>query len=82
DYEKDRKDHGRKEHLGELGAVAAGAFALYEKHKAKTDPEHERRHRIEEGVAAAAALGAGGYAWHEHHEKKADEKHHHGHHHH
>lgn len=28
DYEKEVKHHGHKEHLGELGAVAAGAFAL------------------------------------------------------
>lgn len=28
DYEKEIKHHKHKEHLGELGAVAAGAFAL------------------------------------------------------
>ena len=62
------------QHLGETGAVAAGAFALYEKHEAKKDPEHAHRHKIEEEVAAAAAVGSGGFAFHEHHEKKQDHK--------
>ncbi|KAH6800142.1 hypothetical protein C2S52_000606 [Perilla frutescens var. hirtella] len=70
DYEKEEKHHKRKEHLGEMGALAAGAFALYEKHEAKKDPVNKQRHKIEEEVAAAAAVGAGGYAFHEHHEKK------------
>jgi len=42
----------------------------YEGHRAKKDPEHAQRHKIEAGVATAAALGAGGYAYHEHHEQK------------
>lgn len=28
DYEKEEKQHKTREHLGELGAIAAGAFAL------------------------------------------------------
>ncbi|KAH6782523.1 hypothetical protein C2S51_007816 [Perilla frutescens var. frutescens] len=69
-YEEEEKHHKKKEHLGEMGAMAAGAFALYEKHEAKKDPENKHRHKIEEEVAAAAAVGAGGFAFHEHHDKK------------
>ncbi|ONK77523.1 uncharacterized protein A4U43_C02F7460 [Asparagus officinalis] len=47
-----------------------GAFALYEKHESKKDPEHAHRHKIEEEIAAAAAVGGGGYAFHEKHERK------------
>nr|ACN39921.1 unknown [Picea sitchensis] len=54
--------------------MAAGAYALYEKHESKKDPENARRHRIEEEVAATAAVGSGGYAFHERHEKKQDEE--------
>ncbi|KAJ7528783.1 hypothetical protein O6H91_15G019700 [Diphasiastrum complanatum] len=64
------KEHKRYEHLGEGAALAAGAYALYEKHEAKKDPEHAHRHKIEEEIAAAGAVGAGGYVFHEHHEKK------------
>eukprot|EP01018_Ginkgo_biloba_P000182 Gb_18966 [translate_table: standard] len=77
DYEKamkEEKHHKRMEHVGELGTMAAGAYAMYEKHEAKKDPEHAHRHKIEEEVAAAAAVGAGGYAFHEHHEKKEDKE--------
>lgn len=77
DYEKamkEEKKHKREEHLGEMGTVAAGAFAMYEKHEAKKDPEHAHRHKIEEEVAAAAAVGAGGFVFHEHHEKKDSKK--------
>jgi hypothetical protein len=70
DYEKDEREAKHHERLGELGAVAAGAFALHEKHKSQKDPEHAHKHKIEEEIAAAAAVGAGGYAFHEHHEKK------------
>ncbi|XP_073020050.1 uncharacterized protein [Primulina eburnea] len=87
DYEKERKAHQGKEHLGELGTVAAGAYALYEKHQAKKDPEHKHRHKIQEEIATAVAVGAGGYTFHEHHQKKeakheqekAEGKHHHHH---
>jgi len=77
DYDRARqevKGDKRKEHLGEFGAMAAGGYALYEKHESKKDPEHAGRHKIEEEVAAAAAVGGGGYAFHEHHEKKQDEE--------
>ncbi|MCL8600347.1 hypothetical protein NAB79_19115 [Proteus mirabilis] len=70
DYRKEEEEHKKKEHKGELGAMAAGAFALYEKHEAKKDPEHAHRHKLEEEIAAAAAVGAGGYAFHEKHERK------------
>ncbi|XP_050268950.1 abscisic stress-ripening protein 2-like [Quercus robur] len=70
DYRKEEKHHKNLEHLGEMGAVTAGAYALHEKHKSKKDPEHAHKHKIEEEIAAAAAVGAGGYAFHEHHEKK------------
>ncbi|XP_073159318.1 abscisic stress-ripening protein 2-like [Henckelia pumila] len=87
DYEKERKSHQRKEHLGELGTAAAGAYALYEKHQAKKDPENKHRHKIQEEIATAVAVGAGGYTFHEHHEKKevkheqekTEGKHHHHH---
>ncbi|XP_028074660.1 uncharacterized protein LOC114277039 [Camellia sinensis] len=59
-----------REQRGELGAVAAGTFALYKKHQSKKDPEHAHKHKIEEEIAAEAAVGSGGYAFHEHHEKK------------
>ncbi|KAJ7554563.1 hypothetical protein O6H91_06G145500 [Diphasiastrum complanatum] len=64
------KEHKRHEHIGEAAALAAGAYALYEKHEAKKDPEHAHRHKLEEELAATAAVGAGGYVFHEHHEKK------------
>uniref|UniRef100_A0A0C9S4Y4 TSA: Wollemia nobilis Ref_Wollemi_Transcript_13557_1011 transcribed RNA sequence n=1 Tax=Wollemia nobilis TaxID=56998 RepID=A0A0C9S4Y4_9CONI len=71
---KEEKQHKRREHMAELGITTAGAYALYEKHEAKKDPENARRHKIEEEVAAAAAVGGGGFAFHEHHEKKEDKK--------
>lgn len=90
EYDKARKDekhHKRMEHLGEMGAVAAGAFAMHEKHQVKKDPENAHRHKIEEKIAAAVAVGAGAYAVHEHHKreeskKKAKEIHGKKHHHH
>ncbi|KAH9309974.1 hypothetical protein KI387_037885 [Taxus chinensis] len=71
---KEEKHHKRMEHVGELGTAAAGAFALYEKHETKKDPENAHRHKIEEEIAAAAAVGTGGFVFHEHHEKKEDKK--------
>ncbi|GLT59767.1 hypothetical protein SLA2020_325670 [Shorea laevis] len=64
DYKKEENHHKNLEHLAELGAAAAGIYAVHEKHKAKKDPEHAQRHKIEEGVAAALAVGAGGFAFH------------------
>ncbi|BBN67690.1 hypothetical protein Prudu_154S000900 [Prunus dulcis] len=46
----------------------------YEKHEAKKDPEHARRHRIEEEIGATGAVGSGGYAFHEHHEEKESKR--------
>ncbi|CAH1446121.1 unnamed protein product [Lactuca virosa] len=74
DYKEDEKKHKKDEHLGEVGAVAAGLFAEHEKHEEKKDPENAHRHKLEEEIAATAAVGAGGYAFHEHHDKKEDEK--------
>ncbi|XP_028757254.1 abscisic stress-ripening protein 2-like [Neltuma alba] len=74
DYKKEEQNHKHKEHLGKLGAVAAGAFALHEKHKTKKDPEHAHSHKIKEQIAATVAVGAGGYAFHEHHKKKEAKK--------
>ncbi|XP_066307991.1 abscisic stress-ripening protein 5-like [Miscanthus floridulus] len=70
-FKREEKEHKNKERLGEVGALAGGAFALYEGHRAKQDPANAQRHKIEAGVAAAAALGGGGYAYHEHREQKA-----------
>ena len=69
-YKREEREHKQRERLGEVGALAGGAFALYEGHQAKKDPANAQRHRIEQGVAAVAALGAGGYAYHEHREQK------------
>lgn len=72
------KAQKRNEHLAEFGALASGAFALYEQHQTKVDPQNAQRHRIEEAIAGAATLGTGGYAVYEHHqvstEKKEDAK--------
>ncbi|KAG0541138.1 hypothetical protein BDA96_03G470500 [Sorghum bicolor] len=70
-FKREEREHKHKERLGEVGALAGGAFALYEGHRATKDPANAQRHKIEAGVAAAAALGAGGYAYHEHREQKA-----------
>ncbi|GMH31642.1 hypothetical protein Nepgr_033486 [Nepenthes gracilis] len=85
------KHHKHLEHLAEAGAIAAGAYALHEKHQVKKDPEHAHKHRVAEEIAATVAVGAAGFAVHEHHQKKEfkhefkEEKHHntqHRHHHH
>jgi hypothetical protein len=49
-----------------MGAVAAGAFALHEKHAEQKDPTHAHRHKIEEKITATVAVGEGGYVFHEH----------------
>ncbi|MCO5563241.1 hypothetical protein L7F22_016878 [Adiantum nelumboides] len=69
----DAKRHSRNEHIGEVGAAAAGAFALYELHEAKVDPAHARRHKLEAKLAGAVAVGSANYAYHEHREKKKSE---------
>nr|AAY98007.1 ASR3 [Solanum chilense] len=74
DHKKNVKHHSHLQKIGELGAVAAGAYALHEKHKAKKDPENAHKHKIKQEIAAVAAVGAGGFAFHEHHQKKEAKK--------
>uniref|UniRef100_A0A453GTA8 Abscisic stress ripening n=1 Tax=Aegilops tauschii subsp. strangulata TaxID=200361 RepID=A0A453GTA8_AEGTS len=69
-YKKEVQQHKNRERVGEAGALAAGAFSLYEGYEAKKDPAHARKHQIEAGLAGVAAAGAGGYAYHEHREQK------------
>ncbi|GLJ38602.1 hypothetical protein SUGI_0787070 [Cryptomeria japonica] len=71
---KEEKHHKHLQHVVELGVVAAGGFALYEKHQEKKDPENAHRHTIKEEIATAVAVGSGGFSFHEHHEKKRDKK--------
>ncbi|KAL3682075.1 hypothetical protein R1sor_000097 [Riccia sorocarpa] len=66
----EERKHKREEEFAEVGALASGGFAMYERHEVKTDPENARRHRLEEEVAAGLGLGAGGYALYERHERK------------
>ncbi|XP_057795459.1 abscisic stress-ripening protein 5-like [Salvia miltiorrhiza] len=73
-FEKEEKQHKRKEHLAEIEAMAATGIALYEKREAKKDPQNEHRHKIEEEIAAAAAVGGGGYAFYEKKEAKEEEE--------
>ncbi|KAI5084325.1 hypothetical protein GOP47_0000494 [Adiantum capillus-veneris] len=70
-YRVHNNNYQRNERLGELGAVAAGAFALYEEGKTKTDPMHATKHKHEAEGAALGALGSGGYAYYEHRQKEA-----------
>lgn len=70
----DVQRHARNERIAEVGAAAAGAFAMYEMHEAKVDPAHARRHKLEAELAGAVALGAAGYAYHEHREKQKSER--------
>ncbi|KAI4389726.1 hypothetical protein MLD38_001923 [Melastoma candidum] len=59
DYSKEEKKHKHREHAGELGAMAAGAYALYEKHKAKKDPG-ERARTQDQGGGCSCCSGRGG----------------------
>eukprot|EP00249_Psilotum_nudum_P007912 c20906_g1_i2 orf=584-895(+) len=68
------KQHARKEHLAGAGALLSTAVAMFEKHKAKTDPENAHKHHVAEAVAGALAIGSGAYALHERHDKKDAEK--------
>ncbi|XP_073304967.1 abscisic stress-ripening protein 2-like [Primulina huaijiensis] len=70
DFEKGRKPHQRKEHLGELGNVTTGPIALYQKHQAKKDEMHTHMNKLEEEIGTAVTMGGGGYAFLENHEKK------------
>ncbi|KAK1300295.1 Abscisic stress-ripening protein 1 [Acorus calamus] len=82
DYAREEKHHKHKERLAELDTLAAGAYALHEKHQLKKDPKNTHKHKIKEEIAAAVAVSSGGFAFHEHHEKKAarKERKSHGHH--
>ncbi|GLT95293.1 hypothetical protein SLE2022_129850 [Rubroshorea leprosula] len=75
DYKKEAQRHKNLEHLAELGAVAAGIYAVHELHMVEKDPEHAQRHIIKAEAAAAVAVGAEGFALHEHHEWKEAMKH-------
>ncbi|KAH7315666.1 hypothetical protein KP509_21G060300 [Ceratopteris richardii] len=57
--------------LGELGALASTAFAMYEGRKAKVDPEHAQKHQLEAGAGALGAVLSAGYAYNEHRQKNA-----------
>ncbi|XP_020111060.1 abscisic stress-ripening protein 3-like [Ananas comosus] len=63
-------------HRDEL-APSPPAFAMYERHEEKKDPEQAHKHKIEQEVAEAVAVGGAGFAFHEHHEKKEAHKHEH-----
>jgi len=65
--------HHREGEAAGLGGLAAGAYAMYESHEAKKDPEHAARHKLEAELAGGAAVGAEGFAFYEHHEKKNSE---------
>jgi len=66
--------HKREEEEAGFGGMAAGAYALYERHEEKKDPEHAARHKLEEELAGAGAVGAEGFAFHERHEKREGRK--------
>ncbi|KAJ4964525.1 hypothetical protein NE237_016374 [Protea cynaroides] len=74
DYEKEVKHHKHLEHVGKVGVVAAGSYALHEKHMAKKDPEHAHSHKIKEEIAVTVAVGSLAFSRHEHHEKKEAKK--------
>ncbi|MCO5554852.1 hypothetical protein L7F22_008388 [Adiantum nelumboides] len=74
DYKAEEKKHKQRQHAADAGALAAGAFALHEKHAAKKHPEQRHAHKVREHVAAAIAIGAGTLAVHEKHERKHAKK--------
>ncbi|KAI4982363.1 hypothetical protein ZWY2020_022855 [Hordeum vulgare] len=75
-YSKMEKQHGRRETLGHLGAMAAAAFAMHEKHKAKkVDPEDAEAHIIKEAMATAVATSSADWAIHEFRRKKEAQSH-------
>ncbi|CAM6089498.1 unnamed protein product [Calypogeia fissa] len=73
-YQEDK--HKKHEHLGEAVALGSAAFAAYEHHKVKVDPQHAGKHMREEHIAEAVALGAGGYSLYEHHKVRHDHQQH------
>ncbi|CAM6088761.1 unnamed protein product [Calypogeia fissa] len=68
----EEEKHKKHEHLAEAVALGTGAFAAYEHHKVKVDPQHAGKHMREEHIAEAVALGAGGYSLYEHHKVRHD----------
>ncbi|MCO5612819.1 hypothetical protein L7F22_067090 [Adiantum nelumboides] len=70
DYKAEEKMHKQRQHAADACALAAGAFALHEKHEAKKHLEQRHAHKVREHVAAAIAIGAGTLAVHEKHERK------------
>ncbi|BFI32032.1 hypothetical protein MPTK2_4g01980 [Marchantia polymorpha subsp. ruderalis] len=70
----EERKHKKEEHHAELGALAAGAFAMHEHHKAKSEGEDSGRHKLEGEIAGGLGVGAVGYALYEHHEKKKEKK--------
>ncbi|KAI5054324.1 hypothetical protein GOP47_0003543 [Adiantum capillus-veneris] len=70
DHKAEEKKHKQRQHAADACALAAGAFALHEKHEAKKHPEQRHAHKVREHVAAAIAIGAGTLAVHEKHERK------------
>ncbi|CAM6087668.1 unnamed protein product [Calypogeia fissa] len=62
--------HKQEEELAGFGCLAAGAYAMYEKHEEKVDPEHAARHKLEAKIGGAGFLGGEGVALYERHEKK------------
>ncbi|BBN07215.1 hypothetical protein MPTK1_4g01990 [Marchantia polymorpha subsp. ruderalis] len=70
----EEKKHKKEQHHAELGALAAGALAMHEHHKAKSEGEDSGRHKLEGKIAGGLGVGAVGYALHEHHEKKKEKK--------
>ncbi|KAI5083796.1 hypothetical protein GOP47_0003539, partial [Adiantum capillus-veneris] len=70
DHKAEEKKHKQRQHAADACALAAGAFALHEKHEAKKHPEQRHAHKVREHVAATIAIGAGTLAVHEKHERK------------
>ncbi|KAH7281478.1 hypothetical protein KP509_36G050000 [Ceratopteris richardii] len=70
DLKVEERKHKHRQHAAESCALAAGAFALHEKHEAKKHPENRHTHKVREHVATAVAIGATSLALHEKHERK------------
>ncbi|MCO5560945.1 hypothetical protein L7F22_014565 [Adiantum nelumboides] len=79
-YKAEERKHKQRQRAVDACVLAAGAYALHEKHEAKKHPEQRHAHKVREHVAAAVAMGAGTLAHHEKkerkHAKEAAKKHH------
>ncbi|CAM6092272.1 unnamed protein product [Calypogeia fissa] len=72
-HEHDEEEkYKNNEQLAEAVALGSAAFAAYEHHKVKIDPQHAGKHRREEHIAEAVALGVGAYSLYEHHKVRHD----------